>query len=221
MTSARTIVARLDAGIGPPAGRLLLLATDDGLVVPMGERQRGAGLADGLLDDLRRSACGIWRGGAADHLAGDLARHPLLGKLGRDLHLALGILDLLGDVERRAVVDLPLGHPLQLARGDPVLDLLGQVERAHPGADRVDFDADPLGDDVPADVLVRVARAKLLAELRLLDGREILALDVLDEVDLHHLVVVVVADDHRDLVQAGLLRRAVAPLADDDLVVAS
>ncbi len=45
------------------------------------------------------------------------------------------------------------------------------------------------------------------------------ALDVLDQVDLHHLVVAVVADDDRDLVQAGLLRRAIPALADDDLVV--
>ena len=56
-----------------------------------------------------------------------------------------------------------------------------------------------------------------LIAFRLLDGIEVGALDVLED-RIRARSVVDLDDDHRHLVQAGLLRRAPAALAGDDLV---
>ena len=71
-----------------------------------------------------------------------------------------------------------------------------------------------------ARVLLRVAEAvhQLPIALRLLDGVEVLALDVLDDGDLEHFLVGQRAHDDRHVMQIGLLRRAPAALAGDDLV---
>src|SRR4051812_26594442 len=60
--------AGLDPGVDPPARGLLLLAVDHGLIVAVGERQRGLRLADRLLDDLGDRPLGLLirgRGGGA------------------------------------------------------------------------------------------------------------------------------------------------------------
>jgi hypothetical protein len=54
----------------------------------------------------------------------------------------------------------------------------------------------------------------------LLDGVEVGALDVLDDGDLQRRQVVQLAHHHRHPVEAGLLRRAPAPLPGDDLELA-
>ena len=123
------------------------------------------------------------------------------------------------DLDRRAEVQLALRHPLRLARGDHLLELLRQPEGAHPRPHGRRLDADPLRQAVPALVLVREAAAQLAAQLGLLDRREVLPLDVLDQVDLHDLVVGVLPHDDRHGIQPGLLGRPVAPLAHHDLVV--
>ena len=56
--------------------------------------------------------------------------------------------------------------------------------------------------------------------VRFFDRVEVLALDVLDQRDRQQPVVWNVADDDRDLEQAGALRGAPAPFARDDLVAA-
>jgi hypothetical protein len=64
---------------------------------------------------------------------------------------------------------------------------------------------------IPAAVRERLQR------LGLLERRQILPLEVLDERDLDDLVVVDLADDNRDLAQPDLDRGLVAALAGDDL----
>ena len=59
---------------------------------------------------------------------------------------------------------------------------------------------------------------ELLQRLRLFERRQVLALQVLDQRQLHHLGVVGLAQDDRQLAQPDLHRRVVAPLAGDDLV---
>ena len=68
-------------------------------------------------------------------------------------------------------------------------------------------------------VLVRVAAAvgQAVQRFRLLERRQILALQVLDQRELDDLGVVDLADDHRQLAQAGPHRRLVAALAGHDL----
>ena len=56
-----------------------------------------------------------------------------------------------------------------------------------------------------------------MQRLGFFERRQVLALQVLDQRQLEHLGVVDVADDHRQLAQADLDRRLVAPLAGDDL----
>ena len=53
---------------------------------------------------------------------------------------------------------------------------------------------------------------------RLLEGRQILALEVLDDRDLQRRVVVDLLDERLDRCQAGLFRGAPAALAGDELV---
>jgi len=65
-------------------------------------------------------------------------------------------------------------------------------------------------------VLGRVPPTKLSAELGLLDRREVFSLNVLDQVDFHHLVVRVLPDHHRYDVETGLLGGAVSSFADYD-----
>ena len=71
-----------------------------------------------------------------------------------------------------------------------------------------------------AEVLVGVAAAVAEAVQRLgfFERGQVLALDVLDQRQLQHLGLVDVADDHRQLGDAGTNRRLVAALASDDLV---
>ena len=66
---------------------------------------------------------------------------------------------------------------------------------------------------------MRVAAAlrQALQRLGLFERRQVLALQVLDQRELEHLGVVDVADDDRQLPEADLDRRLVAPLAGDDL----
>jgi hypothetical protein len=54
--------------------------------------------------------------------------------------------------------------------------------------------------------------------LRLVDRRQVGALQVLDEAELQGILVAHGADDHRHVVQLCLLRRPPAPFAGDDLV---
>ena len=68
-----------------------------------------------------------------------------------------------------------------------------------------------------------LAVAKILAQPRIglcfLDHVEVLALDILDDRDLQRFLVVEVADDGRNLVQPGALRRTPAPFAGDNLEI--
>ena len=59
----------------------------------------------------------------------------------------------------------------------------------------------------------------LLVDHRLIEGREVLALEVLDERDLEGGRVVEALDDRRDRFLACDLRRTPAPFAGDDLVL--
>ena len=60
-----------------------------------------------------------------------------------------------------------------------------------------------------------------MQRLRLLERRQILALDVLDQRNLDDLVIVDFADDDRDLAQPDLDGRLVASLARHDLKAAA
>ncbi len=62
---------------------------------------------------------------------------------------------------------------------------------------------------------------ELVQRLRLFERRQVLALQVLDQRQLHHLDVVDLADDDRDFAQPDLDGGVVAPLAGDDLVAAA
>ena len=79
-----------------------------------------------------------------------------------------------------------------------------------------------LADDL-GQLLLGVAEAldQLAIAGRLLDRVEVGALHVLDDRELEHFLVVELAHDDRHRVQAGLLRRAPAALAGDDLVAAA
>src|SRR5215472_13378030 len=74
--------------------------------------------------------------------------------------------------------------------------------------------------DQPRDVLLGVAEflERLIAH-RLLDGIEVGALHVLDDRKLERLAIARLEKNDRNVVHAGALRRAPAPLARDDLVM--
>jgi hypothetical protein len=73
--------------------------------------------------------------------------------------------------------------------------------------------------DEPAEFLLGVAIIvdQPLIALRFLDRVEVAPLDILDQGYFERLGIVKLADDRRDLVETGLLRRPPAPLAGDDL----
>ena len=87
---------------------------------------------------------------------------------------------------------------------------------------RVGDMAAALADDL-GELLLAVVEAldQLAIAGRLLDGVEIRALHVLDDRKLENFLVGEFAHDDRHRVQAGLLRRAPAALAGDDLVAAA
>ena len=64
---------------------------------------------------------------------------------------------------------------------------------------------------------VAAALGQAVQRLGLFERRQVLALEVLDQRELDDLGVVDLADDDRQLAQADLDRRLVAPLAGDDL----
>ena len=96
------------------------------------------------------------------------------------------------------------------------LHALGQPQQAQ-GVGHV---AAALADD-PGDGFLGAVEAldHHRVAARLFQGIEVGALDVLDDGDLEHLQVVELAHQGRDLMQAGQLRRAPAPLAGDDLIL--
>ena len=150
---------------------------------------------------------------------GAAAARRLAGALGEPLDVAhaqaprdnaVGDRVGIGEGEQRARV---AGR--NLARREQRAAVLGQAEQPQ----RVGDMAAALADDA-RDVGLRivVVGAELRVAVRLLDRVEIGALDVLDDGEFERLAIADVDDDDRDLVQAGALRRAPAPLAGDDLV---
>ena len=97
------------------------------------------------------------------------------------------------------------------------LHAVGQLQQAQRVGDMAAALADDLGE-----LLLAVVEAldQLAIARRLFDGVEVGALHVLDDGKLENFFVGEVARDDRNGVQAGLLRRAPAPLAGDDLVAA-
>src|SRR5262249_3307143 len=98
---------------------------------------------------------------------------------------------------------------------DMLLHRLGQTEKAEHVGDMAAALADRL-----RQILLSVAELLHEAPIAfgLLKRGQILALDVLDKRDLQRLVIGELADDDRNLVQLGDLRRAPASLAGDDLI---
>ena len=137
----------------------------------------------------------------------DLAhREPLARGLAAELELVLGAIE----GEQGAGV----------ARVEPPLgDQLAQLARQAQQAQRV-RDRRALATHAPRDLLLRQVELVLqaLEGLRLLERRQLLALDVLDEGQLQQLLVGHVAQRDRHAREPGRLRGAPAPLAGDDLV---
>ncbi len=140
--------------------------------------------------------------------------------LARDRALRRQLLD-----QRQHLLRVRLPDDLQQRRlrgnvGQPtkVPDLLRHVVQRQRLGDRR-----PRLPELPRHVLVRVAALlrELLQRLRLFERRQVLALEVLDQRQLHHLDVVGLAHDDRHLAQPDLHRRVVAALAGDDLVAAA
>ncbi len=104
-------------------------------------------------------------------------------------------------------VELPAGHHLP--------QLAGQAQEAEGVRDR-----GAVAAHAARDLLLGEAELVLqpVEGLRLLDGVELLPLDVLDEGQLEELLVGDVAHGDRDGGEAGRLRRPQAPLPRDDLV---
>ena len=108
------------------------------------------------------------------------------------------------------------GVPHRERSGSQVLaDFVGQPQQPDVVGNRRSIFADGIRD-------LFLGQAELVGEtavgLRLLDGIEIFALDVLDERRRQQPVVGNVADDDRDLQQPGALRGAPSAFARDDLV---
>ena len=95
------------------------------------------------------------------------------------------------------------------------LDGIGQGQQAHHVGDMAAALADGAGQ-----ILLRVLELlhQAAIALRLFQRSQILALDVLDQRDFQRLAVAEIADDDRNLVQAGDLRGSPAALAGDQLV---
>ena len=138
-----------------------------------------------------------------------LAHRELLGDdVARDAQLR----GFVGEAEQRARV----AHR-QRAGATFVAHLVRQLQQPQVVGDRRAILADRVGD-------LFLRQVELVDEpaigVRLFDRIEILALDVLDQRHREQPVVGDVADDDRDLEQAGALRGAPAALAGDDLVAA-
>ncbi len=131
----------------------------------------------------------------------------------------------------RLVVDDALRQPLGIVAADQRARVPGrELAVLHHGlhavrqlqqAQRVGDVAAALADDL-GQLLLAVVEAldQLAIARRLFDGVEVGALHVLDDGELEDLLVVELAHDDRHRVQPGLLRRAPAALAGDDLVAA-
>ena len=102
----------------------------------------------------------------------------------------------------------------QLAGRDQRLHVVGQPGQPHHVGDVAAALADQLRD--PVGAVAELAGERVIA-LRLLHRVEVLALHVLDDRDLQRVAVADIDRNDRHLVQAGALRCAPAPLADDDL----
>ena len=136
--------------------------------------------------------------------------------LARGAALAGDLLDQGGHFLRRLLPNYLQKQRLRGNVGQPtkIPDLLGHLVQRQRLGDRGARLAQP-----PRQVLVRVAAAlgQAVQRLGLFERRQVLALQVLDQRELDDLGVVDVADDDRQLAQAGLDRRLVAALAGDDL----
>ena len=101
-----------------------------------------------------------------------------------------------------------------LAHGHELADVGGRIGKAQPVLDVALVLADLL-----RELAQRVAeRLGHLAEhRRLLERRDVLALEVLDDADLERRLVVELGDDGRDRLPLGHTRRTPAPLAGDEL----
>ena len=103
----------------------------------------------------------------------------------------------------------------ELARGEQVEHLVGEVEEPDQVRDRRAASAEP-----PRQLLL--AEPQVLDQRRagagLVHGVQVLARHVLDQRRLEALGLALVADDRRHRLEAGLPRRSPAPLAGDQLV---
>ncbi len=134
-------------------------------------------------------------------------RQPVPDRAARQLGLQLGV--------REAGQHLGVAGG-ELAVPDPALDLRGQGEQPERVGDRGALLADPLGDLLLGQAQIVDQR---LEGGRLLDGVQLLALEVLDEGQLQQPVVRDLLHDRRDLEQPRDLGRPPAALPRDQLVL--
>ena len=105
----------------------------------------------------------------------------------------------------------------QLAAGDHPEHLLGQLEQAQPVRDRGLGAADPVGDVSERELELVDERG---VRTRLLDRRELLAGDVLDQGEKERVAVVGLAHERGQRRESGFARGAPATFAGDQLIAA-
>ena len=106
------------------------------------------------------------------------------------------------------------GRGLELAAEEFLARVAAEGEQLEAGVDVAAALAD-LGGDLVG--LVAVAHQRLVA-FGLFDGMHVAALQVLDDLDLEHLLVVEFAPEGGEAFEAGCLGSAPATLSDDDLI---